>query len=283
MPTRSTNALQPAKRVNAWLRGQQLPLWPADVRCAPNEFLRSALFTARNRNQKRRRLWQETLMLIGSGRITYTGDELRQDDGSVWLAIVQLARDTPLGERVEFTPYSLCKMLGWAPGGPAYKHLFQCLTRLQATSLAFYAERTKTTLSFSMLPRLGWRDMSNEGPPDSRAIPRYWVSLSKELVQLFGRNHFTYLLWHQRQQLPEGLSTWLHGYFASHKSPYPLAIKDVATVAGLSFSRPDNLRSAVKRALNDLVAVHFLRSWTIEDGYIHVVRDGRPDAVLVDE
>ena len=47
MPTRSTNRFQPAKRVNAWLRGEQLPLWPADVRCAPNEFLRSALFTAR--------------------------------------------------------------------------------------------------------------------------------------------------------------------------------------------------------------------------------------------
>lgn len=37
-------------------RGEQIPFWPTEVRCVPNEFLRSALFNARNRNQPRRYL-----------------------------------------------------------------------------------------------------------------------------------------------------------------------------------------------------------------------------------
>ena len=52
-------------------RGEQLPFWPSEVRCAPNEFLRSALFNARNRNQPRRYLNDVVLAMLGKGRITY--------------------------------------------------------------------------------------------------------------------------------------------------------------------------------------------------------------------
>ena len=101
-PIRKNNNTGP-QQFKAWMRGEQLPLWPEGIRCAPNEFLRSALFNARNRNQRRRYLQQETLAIIGSGRITYTGEELRQDDATVWLQLIQMARDTPLGSSVEFT------------------------------------------------------------------------------------------------------------------------------------------------------------------------------------
>ena len=95
-PIRKNNNTEP-QQFKAWMRGKQLPLWPEGIRCAPNEFLRSALFNARNRNQRRRYLRQETLAIIGSGRITYTGEELRQDDATVWLQLIQMARDTTLG------------------------------------------------------------------------------------------------------------------------------------------------------------------------------------------
>ena len=68
-PTRKNNNSRP-QQLKAWMRGDQLPLWPEEIRCAPNEFLRSALFNARNRNQNRRYLRQETLAIIGKGRIT---------------------------------------------------------------------------------------------------------------------------------------------------------------------------------------------------------------------
>ena len=45
----------------------QLPLWNEDQRGIPNEILRSALFTARNRKQKRRDLKADTIAVIGDG------------------------------------------------------------------------------------------------------------------------------------------------------------------------------------------------------------------------
>lgn len=179
--------LKRIQQIWCYRRGDQLPLWPEEIRCAPNEFLRSALFNARNRNQKRRYLRQETLAIIGKGRITYTGEELRQDDATVWLQLLQMASDTTLGAVVEFTPYSFCQAVGWTPSGETYAHLRKCLTRLQATALAFYAERTKHTVSLSMIPAFSWLDESTGKP-----LPRYRVKLAPELAALFhGQHAFT--------------------------------------------------------------------------------------------
>jgi hypothetical protein len=39
--------LKRIQQIRGYQRGDQLPLWPEEIRCAPNEFLRSALFNAR--------------------------------------------------------------------------------------------------------------------------------------------------------------------------------------------------------------------------------------------
>jgi hypothetical protein len=248
-------------------RGEQLPFWPAEVRCAPNEFLRSALFNARNRNQPRRYLDGVVLAMLGKGRITYRGEELRQDDATVWLQLVKFAAEIPLGNYVEFTPHAFCKAVGWTPTGDAYAHLRKCLSRLQATSLAFYAERTQVTISLSMIPEFCWQDLGTGKP-----LPRYKVKLASQLAELFKGHHYTYVTWSQRNRLPEGLATWLHGYFSSHREPFPLKIADIQRVADLTIQRPDNLRTAIVRALTALVKVGLLESWKIADERVAVVR-----------
>jgi len=248
-------------------RGEQLPFWPGEVRCAPNEFLRSALFNARNRNQPRRYLDGVVLAMLGKGRITYRGEELRQDDCTVWLQLVKFAAEIPLGEYVEFTPHAFCKAVGWTPTGDAYAHLRKCLSRLQATSLAFYAERTQITISLSMIPEFCWQDLGTGKP-----LSRYKVKLASQLAELFKGHHYTYVTWSQRNRLPEGLATWLHGYFSSHREPFPLKIADIQRVADLTIQRPDNLRTAITRSLNALVKVGLIESWRIADERVTVVR-----------
>ncbi len=248
-------------------RGEQLSFWPPEVRCAPNEFLRCALFNARNRNQPRRYLDGVVLAMLGKGRITYRGEELRQDDCTVWLQLVKFAAEIPLGEYVEFTPHAFCKAVGWTPTGDAYAHLRKCLSRLQATSLAFYAERTQVTISLSMIPEFCWQDLGTGKP-----LPRYKVKLAGQLAELFKGHHYTYVTWSQRNRLPEGLATWLHGYFSSHREPFPLRISDIQRVADLTIQRPDNLRTAIVRALTALVKVGLLESWKIADDRVIVVR-----------
>lgn len=104
----------------------QLPLWAEALRCLPNEIAHSALFNAKNRRQPRLYLENCEIAVIGDGRITFTGRELRQDDETVWLQLVHLAKERPLGNLVEFTPYSLCKAIGWTIDGRSYKRLSSC-------------------------------------------------------------------------------------------------------------------------------------------------------------
>jgi hypothetical protein len=57
----------------------KLPQWNEAMRCLPNEIAHSALFNAKNRRQARAYLERSKIAVIGDGRITFTGRELRQD------------------------------------------------------------------------------------------------------------------------------------------------------------------------------------------------------------
>ena len=76
---------------------------PAKFRALPNEVFRSALFDVRNMRTKREYLKDHQICVIGDGSVTYTGEELRQDDEMVWLQLIELAKSQPLGEGVRFT------------------------------------------------------------------------------------------------------------------------------------------------------------------------------------
>ena len=66
----------------------QLPFWPADVRGLPNAFARSALFNVANaRKGARDNYKRRSIATVKGASITYTGEELRQDDEDVAFAL----------------------------------------------------------------------------------------------------------------------------------------------------------------------------------------------------
>lgn len=246
----------------------QLPFWPLAVRAMPNEILRSALFTARNRRTAREVCKAKQIAILGEGRISYTGEELRQDDESVWLQLLHLARGQAIGEPVEFTPYSFCKSIGWALKGQSYARLRDSLTRMQATGLSIHSKRlAEAGVSLSMIPAFTWRD---EGTGESLA--RWRVRLAPELVELFGDVAFSHLEWEQRKALPDGLATWLHGYLASHREPYPVKLEAIQRGAGLATTSKAEARKLVTKALDGLVAVGFLAEWKVQKDVYTVTR-----------
>ena len=244
----------------------RLPFWPEPQRSAPNEVVRSALFNARNRKQKREYLSNAAIYVIGDGSITYTGEELRQDDETVWLHLIHLARNTPPGELVEFTPNAFCKAIGWDSSGKSYQRLRDCITRLQATALSVYSKRLKEGLSLSMIPFFRWQN--SEG----HALKTYQVRIATEMVDFFGEVHYTQLEWEQRLALSSGLATWLHGYFASHREPFAVKLETIREGAGLTTERNHHLKGQIGSALDALKEVGFLVSWKIEQDLVHVVR-----------
>ena len=243
----------------------QLPLWADALRCLPNEIAHSALFNAKNRRQPRAYLKQSEIPVIGEGRITFTGEELRQDDETVWLQMIHLAKERPLGNVIEFTPYALCKEVGWSIDGRSYKRLRQCLDRMQATALSIYSKRLISGVSLSMIPMFMWQNELGE------ALTKYQVKIAPELVQLFGDVYFTRLEWLQRRALPDGIATWLHSYFASHSKPFPLKMSTIKVGAGITSDNKETKR-LLEKALTALVEVGFLESWKIVGDLVHVKR-----------
>lgn len=256
----------PTQKSEAPAKVIQLPLWAEAVRCLPNEIVRSALFNARNRRQARAQCKNTEIAVVGDGRISYTGEELRQDDETVWLQLIHLAKSQPLGDTVRFTPYSFCNSIGWPLKGDSYIRLRGSLTRMQATALSVYSERIKDGVSLSMIPIFKWNDYAGQ------SLNRYEVQIAPQLVELFGNVQYTHVEWEQRLALPTGIATWLHGYFASHKKPFPIKITTIKKGAGITTESNRKLRQLIEKALSDLQAVGFLIEYSIVDDLVHVKR-----------
>lgn len=238
----------------------------ADVhRGSPNEIVRSALFNVRNRNIKRQYLEDEPIAVFGDGEITYRGQELRQDDEDVWLQLLHLVKQHPLGEWAEFTPYAMLKALSWPTNGGGYRRLRNCLSRLQATAVRIRSKRLGKGVSLSLVKEFTWE---NDG---GGRLERWRVQVSRDLSQLFGEPYYTLLEWEQRKELGP-LAKWLHGFYASHQKPFPLKLEILQEACGSDMASTNDFKKKLRRALDELKEVGFLRSWRIEKGLVYVKR-----------
>lgn len=280
------------------LSDKQLVLWIDAVRGAPNEIVRSALFTAKNRKQPRENLKQAVVAVIGEGQITYTGEELRQDDETVWLQLIHLARENGLSTAFQFTPYSFCQAINWPINGYSFDRLNKCMTRLQATSLKITSKRLGDEVSLAMLP--GYKAKRRKDVDGSGG---FWtVRMHDELVFLFSEAQYTRLEWQQRLALPEGLATWLHAYYASHREPFPVKVETIAMGAGLLKDASDDdqleaevheakrkfrlreVKKLIKNSLGALKEVGFLADFEVTRGGLVTVRRtaGAANLLIID-
>lgn len=252
-------------------RERQLPLWPEDQRSAPNEMLRSALFTARNRNQAREQKKSSEIATYGNTRIIYTGEELRQDDHDVWLQILHMAKDLPLGEPLYFRVNALKKELDMPFGKDSTERLKEILTRLKATALVIHSDRLGKGVGVSLLSRFEYNE--SETTRDAE----WMVQVDPEMALLFGEGVYTSRMqWMQRKSLTSPLAKWLHGFYSSHKDPFPMTIATLMGATGTAISSNYKATQLVKKNLEELVRVEFLESFSVtKDGRVSVVRKNK--------
>jgi len=189
-----------------------LPLWPDAVRGVPNLALRSALFGVIRRGP-RRAMMRETTPCTSDFEIRYTGFRLDQADLDVWETALHLAKEHPMGNRVEITERDLLKALGRQYGKSGREWLKNCAARLSANTLEVMHQRF--TYGGSLLNDF-YRD-DDTG--------RYVLILNPKMVVIFGMDTFTLIDWDIRQELVgQPLAQWLHGFYASHAKPFPVSV-----------------------------------------------------------
>ena len=241
-----------------------LPDCPADRRQVPNEIVRSALFCAKNRRTPRPFLKKEKIAIIGGGEITFTGEELRQDDEAAWMHLIHLASKVPLGDPVCFTPYEFLRGLQKTAAKANYDWLYTVLTRMQATAVQFYSDRLGEGISTSLVTRFIWKSEETAG------FGGKWVVwLEPTMRQLFDQT--THLRWEQRLSVPEGIASKLMGYWASHAKPYPVTVETLYAICRIEMKVTDFKKKLIK-ALDALKNIGFLADYLVVNNKVTVER-----------
>lgn len=219
---------------------------------SPRAFFQSCLFNARGRSVKRRpNIELELITGLDTPGIRYSGPELRQSDGRVFLALLHMLRDVRAGTRVTFQPDVMCIALFGRYDGNSRKQLMSHIQRLQKGLVM--ADRFSVQLCQEFAyPRSGlWR-----------------VALHPHIVELFRISPRVWLSMPMRLSLPEGLPTWLYAYVESQTRLIPMGIAKLRELSG-SESGERAFINSMRLALQELTRRDIIEpGWSLLRGQV---------------
>lgn len=225
---------------------EQMDFWPEDKRAAPNAMVRCALFRGAMANRGgKREMHRETLLAsLGGEEIYYTGEDLDQRDMDVWMAVLQLFREQPVGQYVHVTSNRLLRLAGLTNTGPSHDALEERLKRLALGRVDLIPTDPKSRAVF-----FGSLLQSAERTPDGK----YWeLSLAPRLKALFNEG-YTWVDWSIRNELRRAsLAQWLHSFYRSHREPMPIGVEKLKDLSGSGTKELRYFRSDLKKALKRL-------------------------------
>lgn len=215
-----------------------------DLRHVPNDYARSALFTARNKREPRKTLVRERIFHVTEHvSIVYTGIELRADDDElVWLQILKYGETVPLGQPFEFDVKDLVADVGWTKNGRNYDRVRVCISRLKANEVL--AKNDRAYGSSGAISLISQYTATNDG--DGKAT-RYRVWIDPNLVTLFAGHTFTSHAWGVYRDMTP-VARRLTDYIESHQHPFPLSVETFRRMCGSTDANPRSWRQTVRKA-----------------------------------
>jgi hypothetical protein len=248
----------------------QMNFWPDDKRAAPNAMVRCSLFRGAMAGKPgSRKLHTETLIAsLGGEEIYYNGEDLDQKDFDVWMAVLQVFRDQPMGAAVEVSSNELLRLAGLTNTGPSHSALKSRLKRLAFTRVDVIPSDPSNKAAF-----YGALLQEAERTSDGK----HWsLRLAPKLKALFG-DGYTWLDWEIRSRLGRAsLAQWLHGFYRSHRTPLPIGVERLKELSGsgtheLRFFRND-LKKALRRVQEACLAYGVEMEWRYapQNDTIHV-------------
>ena len=238
----------------------QLPLWPEPKRGTPNSFLRSALFSA-IQSKDRAFLKGATLASQEGITIKFTGEQMNQEDLTLWETLVHLAKAHPLGNLCTFTAHGLLKALDLNTGGQSHQRLHEGITRLIACAVEITHKGRTYTGSLV------------EGSSKDEISSHYAIRLNRDIIRLYGETQWTAIDWQQRLALRrKPLAQALHAYYSSHRAPFPVKLATLQRLTGSRNEQAAGFKRHCRAALDQLVHIGFLQSYSVERDTVTVQR-----------
>ena len=243
------------------------PWHPESVCVSPNSLLRCGLFRVAQTRATRSHLHRHRFPLQGSrgGYVEYTGAELRQSDGDVFMMLLQVEQDTPGIAVVRLRKFA--KQLGWGTSNVSVSKLEDCIVRMSATNLEVNsnamvgASMMAGKVAFSLIH--GYRQEE----------PGVWLVYLDSRLRGLKNNDYTRVQNDHLRQLPSGavFASWLLKFLATHREPKPIRLEDLQTYCGSS-SESKEFRRLTIAAASTLQKIGFLEEYLVERGELLVVR-----------
>lgn len=238
------------------------------VRLLPNDYARSALFTARNRKHPRLSLIDHPIFhLYDSVQIRYTGTELRAyDDELVWMQIMHYASKLPLGTPFEVSIRDLVREIDWAKNGSYYDTVRACLTRLKANEVRIFNQKAYGAgRARSLISNYDFLN-DNEGK-----ATEYRITIDPTMVELFAGNTYTSHRWHLYRSLSP-TARRLADYGNSQLAPLPLDVLKFRQMCGCQDSQAKSWRETARRACQEVVDAKIVPQAFLEGSSIFIVK-----------
>ena len=248
-----------------------LPDWPEKTRGVPNLCLRSALFGVIKRG-RRRAVKGESVAAVKGLDIRYTGWRLDQGDFDVLahaLHLVSRHQQKSTDGYVQFTAKGFLRGIGRKAGKSGREWLKDSFRRLTASAVEIKLEipygygPDSFTYAGSLIDEFYYNSHDQS----------YFLKVNPKLAKVFDTG-WTQLQWQQRLHLKTDLAKWLHGFYASHRAPYPVKVATLMRLCGSECHRLVDYRRSLRTAMGELVRVNAIIAWEIDQSdKIHVNRN----------
>jgi hypothetical protein len=220
------------------------PPWADDRRATAQAVFRSALFPALNFKKGRPFLKEKRIASVEGVTVFFTGEQFDQSDLDVYLELLQIAHETPLGMECNFTAYSLLKALGRKTGKTQYRQLHSQIIRL----CAGVADMTDHGVRyFDSLVHGGTLDEDTK---------RYRIFLTASFARFFKAGLWASLDIQQRCALGRNQTAKaLHAYYSTHAAPGPHRYETLAKLIGLENSNKRQCKADIIKGCEALKRV----------------------------
>lgn len=237
------------------------PDWPEKTRGIPNVCLRSSLFAVIKRG-RRKVVEKEPVASLKGVTILFSGWRLDQGDFDVLAQSLHfLAHKTDAKERqchrIRAKPFLAA--IGRQSGKSGREWLKQSLHRLASSTV----EITIDLQHSSQKGRFAYTGPLLETLCLSGEEHSQTIRIDPRLAGLFDSG-WTQVQWPQRLQLKTDLAKWLHGFYASHRSPFPVKVATLKQLCGSECARLVDFRRSLRLAMNELIEAGAILGWGID-------------------
>jgi hypothetical protein len=242
-----------------------LPLWNDEHRGVPNPMIRSGLFGTKATGN-RQFIKGEAVASLSNFSIIYKGEELLQDDLSVWMSLLNMARHKRIGDAIFFSGYELVKDLGWRMHSESYDRCKESISRLKANELKVEVKTGTGAYAGSLIREYAWAAETPTGDV------KWMVRFEPMIAELFQEDSVTFLAWEQRKKIGSraSLALWLHSYFTSHRDPLPITVQKLHELTKSDEKEIRFFKRRVRNALDRLVEIEFLTTYQFVGDTVHV-------------